>query len=267
MDFIVKCRVALVWLAMSITVPGLAQDPGREALGTGDKVRIAVFQSPELTTEARISERGTVQMPLVGEVELARLTPAEAGARVAERLKSGDFLKSPQVTVSVLEVRSRQVTVLGQVNRPGKFALDGSRTNLTDILALAGGVSAGGADTVTILIRHSDPQKREINVPEMLRGGDLSANLKIENGDMIYVDRAPVFYIYGEVQRAGAYRLEPSMNVMQALAGGGGITPHGTERGLKIRRRAPDGSIQSISAKATDLVQANDVIYVRESFF
>ena len=267
MDFIVKCRAALVWLAMSIALPGLAQGLSREALGAGDKLRIAVFQSPELTTEARISQRGTVLMPLVGEVTLVGLTPAEAGARIAERLKSGDFLKNPQVTVSVLEVRSRQVTVLGQVNRPGKFALDGSDAKLTDILALAGGVNANGADTVTILVRRSDPQKREINLPEMLRDGDLSANLKIESGDMIYVDRAPVFYIYGEVQRAGAYRLEPNMDVMQALAVGGGITPRGTERGMKIRRRAADGSIQSISAKPTDPVQANDVIYVRESLF
>jgi polysaccharide export outer membrane protein len=165
-------------------------------------------------------------------------------------------------------VRSRQVSVLGQVARPGRYPLDDTSSNLTDILALAGGVSPGGDDNVTVMLtRDGKTIKREINVPTMYRTGDLSRNIQLENGDTIFVQRAPVFYIYGEVQRAGSYRLEQAMTVMQALSVGGGVTPRGTDSGLKIRRRAPDGSFKTISAQLTDMVQADDVIYVRESLF
>jgi polysaccharide export outer membrane protein len=100
-----------------------------------------------------------------------------------------------------------------------------------------------------------------------VRSGDMKANFDIQGGDTIYVQRAPVFYIYGEVQKAGSYRLEQNMSVMQALSVGGGVTPRGTERGLKIHRRNGDGKIVRVEAQPTDLVQADDVIYVRESLF
>jgi polysaccharide export outer membrane protein len=109
--------------------------------------------------------------------------------------------------------------------------------------------------------------KLDVDVPAMYRTGDLSKNLRLENGDVIFVQRAPVFYIYGEVQRAGSYRLEQGMTVMQALSVGGGMTPRGTDRGLKIRRRGSDGALRAIDARLTDLVQADDVVYVRESWF
>ena len=88
-----------------------------------------------------------------------------------------------------------------------------------------------------------------------------------ENGDTVYVQRAPVFYIYGEVQRAGAYPLAPVMTVMQAIAVGGGITPRGTQRGVKVERKASDGKVQTIEAALTDRLEPDDVVYVRESLF
>jgi polysaccharide export outer membrane protein len=115
--------------------------------------------------------------------------------------------------------------------------------------------------------RNGKTSKLEINVPTMYRTGDLSRNLQLENGDTIFVQRAPVFYIYGEVQRSGAYRLEPAMTVMQALSVGGGVTQRGTDRGLKIRRKTPEGTFQSVDARLTDPVQPDDVIYVKESLF
>ena len=240
----------------------------REALGEGDSIRITVFQNPDLTTETRISEQGTITFPLLGEVSLAGLTPARAEARIAEELIRKKFVLKPQVSLNVIRVRSRQVSVLGQVARPGRYPLDDTSSNLTDILALAGGVSPTGDDNVTVMVkRDGKTAKVEINVPTMYRTGDLSRNLELENGDTIYVQRAPVFYIYGEVQRAGSYRLEPAMTVMQALSVGGGVTSRGTDRGLKIRRREPDGKFQTIDAGLTDPVQPNDVIYVKESLF
>jgi polysaccharide export outer membrane protein len=247
-------------------VPGRADS--REPLGPGDSVRITVFQNPDLTTETRITEGGTIRFPLVGEVALGGHTPADAAAVIAEGLKRGKFMLDPQVSVSVTQVRSRQVSVLGEVARPGSYALDGARSRLTDILALAGGIAPTGGDTIMLMLRRNGTTaKMEVDVPGMYRRGDLTANVELQNGDEVFVPPAPVFYIYGEIQRAGAYRLQPNMAVMHALSLGGGLTLRGTERGLKIHRWLPDGTVRRLDAEPTDTVQPNDVIYVKEAVF
>jgi len=83
----------------------------------------------------------------------------------------------------------------------------------------------------------------------------------------VYVDRAPQFYIYGEVVRSGSYPVTDGMNIMQALALGGGITPRGSESRIKLRRAGADGKVAEYDAKPTERVQPNDVIFVRESIF
>jgi polysaccharide export outer membrane protein len=89
----------------------------------------------------------------------------------------------------------------------------------------------------------------------------------LENGDIIYVDRAPTIYIYGEVQRPGQIRLERGMTLMQALAAAGGLTARGTERGIKVHRRDTQGQVNVLEAKPTDHLQRDDVVYVKESLF
>ena len=245
-----------------------AAEAPRETLGPGDTVRITVFQNPDLTTEARLSERGTIVFPLVGEVALTGRTPTDAGTQIADRLKQGQFLKNPQVSVAVMQVRSRQVSVLGHVAKPGRYPLDDASNRLTDLLAVAGGVAATGDDVVTVVLKRGEQVTRhEIDVPAMYRSGDLKSNIEVQAGDTIYVQPAPVFYIYGEVQRAGSYKLQPNMMVMHALSLGGGLTPRGTERGMLVQRRMPDGSARKVEIRPSDPVQPDDVIYVRESLF
>lgn len=253
-------------LLMLFATQGVANSG--DTLGIGDTVRVTVFQYPDLTTETRVSPRGTILFPLIGEVRISGMTPAGAGAQIAEQLRRGKFMLNPQVTVAMTQLRSKQVSVLGQVNRPGRYALDDTSSKLTDILALAGGVSPVGADTVSIVLsRDGKIQKLEIDVAAMVRTGDLSKNIDIENGDTIYVQRAPVFYIHGEVRRAGSYRFEDNMTVMQAISLGGGFTDRANERVLNINRRASDGKIQRLDVRLTDPVQPDDVIYVKDSLF
>lgn len=240
----------------------------RERLGPGDTIRITVFQNPDLATETRISERGTIVFPLIGEVDLGKQTPAQASTRIAEQLRQGNFLRNPQVNVTVVQVRSRQVSVLGHVLRPGRYALDDTSSKLTDILALAGGIGPTGDDTVIVMAAQNGKViKREINVADMYHSGDMSSNIEVQNGDTIFVRRASVFYIHGEVHRAGVYRLDPDMAVMQAISAGGGVTPRGTYRGLQIHRRTSEGTVQKLDAQLTDPVLPGDVIYVREGLF
>jgi polysaccharide export outer membrane protein len=239
-----------------------------ETLGPGDMVRVNVFRNPDLATEARISERGTIMFPLIGEVPLNGLSPSQAGARIGEKLKQGRFVVNPEVTVSLMQVNSRQVSVLGNVNKPGRYPLDAATGKLTDLLAIAGGIAPSGSDQVTIVsTRDGATTKTEIDLPAMIRAGDLAKNVELNPGDTVFVHRAPMVYIYGEVQKAGAYRVEPHMTVMQALAMGGGLTPRGTERGIRIHRRNGDGKVHPVEARLTDSVQSDDVIYVRESLF
>ncbi|HLX81850.1 MAG TPA: polysaccharide export protein EpsE [Burkholderiales bacterium] len=261
--------LVLAAAALSAPASGQSQSQSRETLGEGDAVRITVFQNPDLTTETRVSERGTITFPLIGEIAIGGMTPAGAEARIAQQLAGGKFVVKPQVNLNVVRVRSRQVSVLGQVARPGRYPLDDVSSTLTDILALAGGIIPGGDDNVTVMLRRGGEaaKKVEVDVPGMYRTGDMSRNIPLENGDVVYVQRAPQFYIYGEVQRAGAYRIEPDMTVQQAISVGGGLTPRGTQRGLKIHRRMPDGNVRQLEASLTDKVQPEDVIYVRESLF
>jgi polysaccharide export outer membrane protein len=239
-------------LALFVALPAW----GMEKLGVGDAVRVTVFQQPDLTTETRISEKGTVSLPLVGELKLAGLSPAAAGGEIAQALKKGKFLKNPQVSVAVVTLRSRQVSVLGAVARPGRYALDEASSNLADVIAAAGGIGEAGADVVTVI---RDGKEHKVDV--------LGKPFALKGGETVHVERAPVFYIYGEVTRAGAYRLEPGMTVMQALAAGGGITPRGSDRRMKLRRTGPDGKPVESDAGLRDPLKPNDVIYVRESLF
>src|SRR5687768_9823739 len=227
-----------------------------EKLGVGDAIRVVVHQQPDLTTDARISERGTVAMPLVGEVKVAGMSQAEAAGAIGASLKQGQFLKNPQVSVALTTVRSRQVSVLGNVARPGRYPLDDTSPNLADVIAAAGGITAGGSDTVTVL---RDGKEHKINV--------LGKGFALRGGDTINVERAPVIYLYGEVTRGGAYPVVPDMTVMQAIAAGGGVTPRGSERRVKLRRPSGDGKYVETDAKLQDRVRPDDVIYVKEALF
>lgn len=237
-------------------------------IGPGDILKLTVFQYPDLTTETRVTANGSVGLPLVGEVAVAGMRPIDAERKVADLLREGGFVKQAQVTLVVSQFRSQQVAVLGNVNRPGKYPLELPYT-ISDVLALAGGVSPTGADTVVLSRTENGAVKTfEIDLPQLfMPPGNRSADIPLISGDVLYVHRFPLFFIYGEVQRPGSYRVERNMTVMQALSTGGGLTLRGTERGVRLDRRGADGKIATLRPQMTDPVQPEDVIYIRESLF
>jgi polysaccharide export outer membrane protein len=237
-------------------------------LAAGDVIRISVYQSADLTLETRLTEAGTISYPLLGSVALAGLTVSEAEKRIADGLRNGNFVKQPQVSIAVQQVRGNQVSVLGQVGRPGRYPLETGNVQLTDMIATAGGVVGTGADQVVIVgTRNGQPYRVEVDLPSVFGPGRRSNDVTLQNGDVIWVDRAPTIYMYGEVQRPGSMRLERGMTVMQALASAGGLTQRGTERGLRVHRREADGKVRVIEPAMTDRLQPDDIIYVRESVF
>jgi polysaccharide export outer membrane protein len=252
----------------SSAAPVRAAPAAEYRLGAGDVVRITVFQNPELTLESRLTEGGQISFPLLGAVRLGGLSVTEAEKVLVDGLTKGNFLRNPQVTIIVLQVRGSQANVLGQVNRPGRYPLEMADTRLTDLVALAGGVAPGGADVIVITgLRNGQAFREEVDLPALFAPGGQARDILVHNGDAIWVDRQPIVYIYGEVQRPGPMRLERGLTLLQALATGGGLTPRGTEKGIRVHRKSADGQIEVSQPAMTDLLREGDVVFVRESLF
>ncbi len=250
-------------LAMNV----FAEDNLDYPLGPGDVLRIQIFQNPDLMTETRVSENGSITFPLIGAVEVGGLAIAAAEKKIAAALKNGGFVRQPQVNIILVQMRGNQVSVLGLVNRPGRFPLE-TLSRVSDMLAAAGGATAGGDDFAIVTgLRNGKPFRKVIDIPALYLGEKSDEDIFLAGGDTIYVHRAPVFYIYGEAQRPGAYRIERGMTVMQALAQGGGPTLRGSEWRLRLHRKNAEGGVEKLSPEMADVVQPNDIIYVRESIF
>lgn len=251
--------------------PAAAGAAAEYRLGAGDVVRVVVYQNPDLTLETRVSETGTISYPLLGGVQIGGLGVSAAEKLIADGLRNGNFVKSPQVTLILLQVKGNQASVLGQVNRPGRYPIETTDMRMTDLLANAGGVAVSGGDLLVLTgTRAGKPFRLEIDLPSVFGPNTDQArtnDILIQNGDVLWVERAPIVYIYGEVQRPGPMRLERGMTVMQALASGGGLNQRGTERGIRVHRKGADGKVQIVQPGMDDSLKDGDVVYVKESLF
>ena len=237
-------------------------------LGPGDAIRIQVFQNPDLTVEARVSEAGAISFPLLGALRVGGLSPTSVERVIAQRLRDGKFLQNPQVTVNVTTFRSQQVSVLGNVTRPGRYPLETTGKRLSEVLSLAGGIAATGADEVVLVTqRQGKPLRLEIDLVDMFASGDLTKDPQMQAGDVVYVNRAPQYYIYGQVTRPGMYGLDRGMTLAQAIAKGGGLTLRGTDRQVRVHRRYGSKQVQVLEPKLDDAIRPDDLIFVRESVF
>ncbi|WP_211234520.1 SLBB domain-containing protein [Solimonas soli] len=249
-------------------LPAGGAEPQLLQLGAGDAVRLQVTGRPELDATLYVSDGGELDVPMVGRVRAAGLSPAEAARNIAAAYRERQLLVDPQVTLVLDRYQSQRISVLGQVRSPGRLSLQ-SRTTVFDALAEAGGVTEDAADTVYVMRTGADGNVSRVAVP--LRSGAAAASapleLSLRGGDAIYVPPAERFYIYGEVNTANMYRIEPGMTVRQAISRGGGMTVRGSSRRVEITRQLPDGRSTTIDANADERVQAGDVIRVKERLF
>lgn len=248
-----------------------AQQPAQEEmkLGAGDVVRITVYNNPDLTTETDVAEGGSIAFPLIGEVPVGGLSPSAAARQIADRLTKGKFIPNAQVNLRILEQKSRMVSVLGEVAKPGKYPVT-KPSNLTELIAAAGGITERGSGTVSIVKRTPEgaTKRHTVSVKTLLSdAADPSKEILIDGGDVVFVPVAPQFYIYGEVRKPGAYPLADGLTVTQALSVGGGLTIRGTERGISIERLGPDGKRRKFRPRASEKLSPDDVVRVPESWF
>jgi polysaccharide export outer membrane protein len=259
-------------LAFGILLPLLAMWPlwshadQAYRLGPNDVVRISVFGQPDLSTVSRLSENGSVTIPFAGEVRLSGMTAREAERKLTQILANKQIVKSPQVAVFVEEFESQKVAVVGQVGKPGMYSLTRGST-LLDLISEAGGLSEDAGD-VAIITRKRSTMDNPVTVDlrALLEGATAVPEPKLVDGDRVYVPKMEQFFVYGEVNKPGAYRFEAGMTVMQALSVAGGLTDKATERGMKIHR-SKSGVEQVVPAQLTMQIEPNDVIQVKESLF
>ena len=255
--------LACMMLLLAVLAHADSGDEANYILGPGDMLKISVYNNPDLTLETRVTETGTISFPLLGEVALGGITASAAEKKLANLLESGGFVRQAQINILVMQFQSKTVSILGSVFKPGRYSLDRSM-NLTEVLALAGGALPDGSDLISVIGKSG---KVEYDLRNIVKKGDSSQNINIVGGEIIFVPRAPIFYIYGEAQRPGSYRIERDMTVMQALAMGGGPTARGTQRGVKLHRRNAQGLLEVLTPDLSDLVLPDDVLYLKESLF
>lgn len=241
-------------------------------VGPGDVLRVTVFGQRDLSAEVGINDKGILTLPLIGGLDVTGLSTSEIAARVADALRAGQYLRNPEVSVEAVQLRSQMVSVLGEVNRPGRYPIPG-HLSMLELLATAGGLTAQADHSVTLLRRKTgrNDTENDARIPILLGETHTTErhplDIELNSGDVVYVNRKKLFYIHGEVNRPGSYSMEPDMNVMRAISLGGGMTQRASQRRIYINREISEKGVQEMKAQLTDPVLPGDVVYINESLF
>jgi polysaccharide export outer membrane protein len=252
--------------------PSIAPAPDRLSIGVGDQIFITVFGQPDMSAEVTVNDNLQVTLPLIGTLKVGGLTPPAIEKLISQRLKEGQYLLNPEVSIQVRQIRSHIMSVLGEVQKPGRFVIAGKMTIL-DALATAGGLTQR-ADSAAILIRRSvlkgaQTHRQEITVSmnQILESTKDDMDLELKNDDVVFVAQQKLFYVFGEVRKPGAYPMEPELNVMRVLSISGGVTDRGSMKRIRIHRKDPDQKIREVTPDLGYPVLGGDVIYVDERLF
>jgi polysaccharide export outer membrane protein len=269
--------VALGLLVAITTGPVSAQPAADYVIGPQDVLAIQVFDQPDLGGKYTVEADGTFTFPLIGRVKAGSLTLRAFERELKDRLADGYF-RSPQVTVAVEQYRSQRVFVMGEVRQPGPVVLTGGIT-LIEALARAGSTLPTSSGEVSIV---RAPQTAGEGGPAMpgqdaatevfrasirdLQSGSLSQNIELRDGDTIFVPKAELVYVFGEVKNPGGYAVQKNTTVLQALSLAGGLTEHGAMNRIQVMRIVNGQKVEA-RVKLTDVVRPEDTIIVPQRYF
>jgi polysaccharide biosynthesis/export protein len=244
-------------------------------IGPGDELKIEVFDTPDLSQDARVTDGGEFPLKLGGTVRLASLTPIQAARTIETALIQGHVMYYPKVLVTVTKYATQEVTVFGQVNKPGAYSI-GTPRSVVDVLGLAGGLT-DLADRHITIERHTN--HRQVAYYVSNRPVDmLDQTAMVNPGDKVIVPRAAFIYVLGDVGRPGGYPMtnnDGTLTVLQAVANAGGTQNSAAPNSSKLIRRTAVGGYQSEplpfssmqKGKKPDMqLQAGDIIYVPFSY-
>lgn len=238
-------------------------------VGEGDVLKITVYDHDDLTQTVRVGGDGAIMVSLLGQVAVEGLSVTKVANKITALYADG-YLVDPQVNVFIEEFRSRKATILGQVAQSGLYELR-HHTTLLELISQAGGLTKDAGD-LAIIKRKSvagspEPKIITVDLKELIEKGNTTLNLPIEAGDNIYIQKADMVYVSGEVKKPGVYKCFSDTSVIKAITIAGGFTDKAAPTKVSLIRKI-DGKEQVMEKVAMDLIVASDdVIVVPESFF
>jgi polysaccharide export outer membrane protein len=262
-------------------------------VGPEDLLEITFLGQNELYREVRVNGQGEIDLPLVGLVKVAGLSPVEITQKLAQLYREGKYLKDPQITVVVKEYRYRRVAVSGAVNKPDFYEIIGPRT-LLEVLGMAGGLSEKAGDMVHVIRNPREKAEGQvvkvaavesftpgyetlvINLNRLVRDGSLAMNIPIQNGDVVYVPFAKNAYVLGAVTKPGSVPVKDNITVSQAVAMAGGTDLYVSSSRVTVVRFNDKGERVNINLNLRNVrngsepdppLKENDVVFVHESPF
>jgi polysaccharide export outer membrane protein len=250
-------------------------------IGSEDLLELSVFEQPDLTRTVRVSGDGTISLPLLGIIPVAGLTTKQAESKLQDLL--GDkYLTNPQVSVFVKEAKSKKVSVVGAVEKPGTVEMLGQRT-LLETISEAGGLTQQAGKELYVLRpdRSGATTRIDVDLDDLMINGNPELNIPILPGDVINIpiDRLLHVYVDGAVRKPGEveYKASRPLTLLQAIAAAGGLSERASQKGIiLIRNHTGDSSQQilKIDLKAVRkgkepniVLEIGDSIYVPETFF
>jgi len=257
-------------------LPGAAQSaaPMPAPIGPGDELEISEYHTPEFRSVVRVSATGTVVLPLIGEVKLSGLNEQAAAHAIEAALVAKGMLLHPLVSVLVTAYVGQDVSVLGEVARPGVYPYT-AHHRLLDLISAASGLAPSAGRLVNIFYRN-DPETPHAVVLDP-NGSDTSSehNPELNPGDTVEVSRAGLVYVVGDVIRPGGFPVDrvQGLTVVQALALAWGPTQNAaTSKGLLIREQKGGRTLTALNLKRLlrgqdpDIpVEDGDILFVPDS--
>jgi polysaccharide export outer membrane protein len=210
-------------------------------IGPKDLLEIKVFELPELNQTVRVSEDGTITIPLIGQVKIEGLTKDELEQRISGLLEE-KYLKNARVAVFIKEYQSKLVAVIGAVEKPGMYELVG-RLTLLQMVSKAGGFKENASDEIFVLREgeNGNTAKIAIDLEDLIVNGNQKLNIPLQPNDVVNVpvDKLINVYVLGAVRNPGRMEVKMSkkITVLQAIAQAGGLADGARKSGIRLKRK------------------------------
>jgi polysaccharide export outer membrane protein len=243
-------------------------------IGSGDYLEVSEFHLPEFHSQVRVAADGTVELPLVGRVKLAGLAEPEAARAIEKALLDSGMLLHPQVSVLVTNAAGQDVSVMGEVTRPGVYPFT-AHHRLLDLIAAASGLSPNAGRLVSVFHRDDAQTGHPFVLDPTGTDKKLDHNPELEPGDTLLVSRAGLVYVVGDVIRPGGFAVDPvqGLTVVQAISLAWGATPNAAvSKAILIRDQAGGRTLTTLNLKRMirgqdpdEPVRDRDILFVPDS--
>ena len=273
----VVCCVVLLFAA----VPFLAQDAGRGdyEIGPKDLLEIRVLEIPELNVERRVSDAGTIDIPMVGQFNVNGMSARTASERLSAVLTS-KYVNRANVSIVVKQFGNKPLSIVGAVANPGSLNVSG-RYTLLQALSVAGGLTAQAGKKIYVMRTANNglTDVLEIKTDDLFRSSNAHWNIPVYPSDVVNVPSRTMVKVFcmGEVKNPGALEFDADdrISLLSVIAKAGGLSDRASKT-IRIKRRGPDGKDTEtivnynavVRGKTPDpQLKADDVVIVAESFF